>query len=47
MGSRHIGQVDWPRLGNEQDVGGKGERETMDHPWAPGISKWVDHGVHY
>lgn len=36
MGSRDIAEVDWTRLGNEQDVGGKGEKETMDDPWAPG-----------
>lgn len=37
--SRGIGEVDWTRLGNEQDVGGKGERETMDDPWAPGYQQ--------
>lgn len=39
MGSRDIGEVDWMKLGNEQDVGGKGERETMDDPWAPGYQQ--------
>lgn len=39
INSRDIEEVDWLRLGNDQHVGGKGERETKDDSWALGCQQ--------